>query len=248
MSYPEEKLAEIQLAVKRRDLDFVRTFLASSKHSGITRRTMYAACLFDDVEVVEMCMKAGWLYDYYTILTALHEGATKVADFLYEKARDRDLNKYLKSFLVFGGCNSSVKKCTTARWLIAHGYKFGHSDLRAFAIWDEFDVFNIIFDSMTCAPMCVPRYKEMFDDCIRNGAFRVAQFFECVMGFDANQVCAEEEMLKAYKDRCTLVRHAAIMIQMKWQNYRRRKDPSIALKEAAESWNKLVAEFPEKFV
>jgi hypothetical protein len=49
MNYSEGKLAEIHLAVKRRDLDFVRTFLASSKHSGITRQTMYAACLFDDV-------------------------------------------------------------------------------------------------------------------------------------------------------------------------------------------------------
>jgi len=259
MNYPDSKLSEIQIAVKRRDLDFVQLFMSQTRrftsngflytpgHSGITRRVMYAACLFDDVEVAEMCMNTGWVYDYYTIITALHEGATKVADFLYEKARDQDLNKYVRSFLVFGGCSSSVKKCTTARWLIAHGYKFGHSDLRHLAICDEFDVFNIMFDSMTCAPMCVPRYKEMFDDCIRNGAFRVAQFFECVMGFDAKQVCAEKEMLEVYKDRCAKRGHAAIVIQMKWQNYRRRKDPSIALKEAAESWDKLVAEFPEKF-
>jgi hypothetical protein len=175
----------------------------------------------------------------YTILMALWEGRPKLLISFTKKLTTKT------STSMFGGCSSSIKKCAIARWLIADGYKFGHSDLRSLAICDEFDVFEIIFDSMACAPMCVPRYKEMFDDCIRYGAFRVAQFFECVMGFDMSQVC----VLVAYKAKRAERAHATIVIQMRWQNYRRRrKDPSIAIKEAEESWNKLVAEFPDKFV
>ena len=254
MNYPEGKLAEIHLAVKNRDLDFVRTFLASSRHPGITRRTMYAACLFDDVEVAEMCMKAGWVYDHYAILTALHEGATKVADFLYEKARDKDLNKHLK-YGVFVctwiNARASSVNCATARWLIARGYTVGYSELRSLAICDEFDQFKVIFD-LTCASFCMSHCEEMFNDCIQTGAFRVAEFFECVKGMKICNVVLPDwddgARLEAYKAKRAEREHAAIVIQMEWQNYRRRKDPSIALKEAAESWNKLVSEFPEKFV
>lgn len=256
MPYADSQLSELQIAVKRKNLAFVQNFLDTSKGPGTRRCVMGAACLFDDVEVADMCVKARWTYDYYTILTALEEGAIKVAEFLYEKALNRDLNETV-SKNVFGIINRSTRplsnRCKAARWLISKGFRFYHGDLRCLAIRNEFELFKILFDEIWkgCTPECVPYYKEIFEACIRYRAYTNAEFLENILGFDIEQTRLEKGLVcnyAEYKTERVKRDRAAIVIQMVWQNYRRRKDPSIALKEAAESWDKLVSEFPEKFV
>jgi hypothetical protein len=167
---------EMQLAVEKNDMEYVKNFLRSCTQ-GKLRRCMYAACLFDNVEVAQYCIEQGLLFEKATIASALSEGATFVADLLYDTAVERGIADILEKcdFVITNSFANRQKIIMGAKWLVQKGYIFKYHELLGLIVNDDLELFKITIrdDSKTNYEQC-----NIIQKCLDYKGYKILEFLQ----------------------------------------------------------------------
>jgi len=229
------------LAVENGDMDFVREFVHKRGVIGDTnrRQALFVAGLLDKPEVARIVVNEQPVWDYYTIVTALSSGSLKVADVLSEGV---DLNLKMKpeavEFFVGNYWDKQSRKVEGLKWLGRKGYNFTLDSLVESIRLDNWELFQIMVQ-YTSSPV-----SSYLVHCLQCRAFKILEVLETKGLVEHTLV----DCVPGYREWKLKREKSALKLQMEWQNYKRRVDPSIALKEAEKSWEKLIREFPHRFL
>lgn len=167
---------EMQLAVQNNDWDYIKNFLSSGSQSSL-RRCGYAACLFDNVEVAKYCYDHGRDFEKATIAIALQEGATKVADFLYDWATQKGYTNILDrcDCVLTHSFGERKNRFIGASWLLQKGYKFKYHEILGLIVYDDLELFKFVFG---------PTFRNDYDmdiivqKCLEYRGYKILQFLQ----------------------------------------------------------------------
>jgi len=139
-------LSELQISVSELDWEYIKSFL-SNRDQGRLRQCVYAACLFDNVEVAKYCYENGRHFEKATLWVALSEGATKIADFLFQYAQEKGYTDILEKCdgLITSYFVTQEAKKTAAVWLNNHNYIFPLADIVGLVHCDDIEIFQLVF-------------------------------------------------------------------------------------------------------
>ena len=167
---------ELQLAVKNNDWEYIKKFLSTGEQSKL-RRCGYAACLFDNVEVAQYCYEHSRDFEKATVAVALQQGATKVADFLYEWATQNGHTNILDrcDFVITDSFAERKNRFIGASWLLQRGYKFKYHEILGLIVYDDLELFKFVFR---------PTFQNDYDmdtivqKCLYYKAYKILQFLQ----------------------------------------------------------------------